>query len=88
MNVKELCKMKYMSQKGRYYCPLVCGTPTVCVCVCVCVLSHFSHVRLCATLWTAACQIPLCMGFSRPEYWVGCHTLLQGIFPTQKYSNM
>ena len=25
----------------------------------------------------------LSMGFSRQEYWVGCHALLQGIFPTQ-----
>ena len=30
-----------------------------------------------------ACQAPLSMGFSRQEYWVGCHFLLQGIFPTQ-----
>ena len=36
-----------------------------------CVLSHFSHVRLCATLWTAACQAPLSMEFSRQEYWSG-----------------
>ena len=36
-----------------------------------CVLSHFSHVRLWATLWTAACQAPLSMGFSRQEYWSG-----------------
>ena len=27
-----------------------------------CVLSHFSHVRLCATPWTAARQAPLSMG--------------------------
>ena len=26
---------------------------------------------------------PLSMGFSRQEYWSGCHALLQGIFPTQ-----
>ena len=32
-------------------------------------LSHFSHVRLFATLWTIACQAPLSMGFSRQEYW-------------------
>ena len=32
-----------------------------------CLLSHFSH-RLCATLWTAACQAPLSIGFSRQEY--------------------
>ena len=34
----------------------------------VSVLSHFSCVRLCATLWTAACQAPLTMGFLRQEY--------------------
>ena len=31
-----------------------------------------------AAAWTVQ---PL--GFSRPECWVGCHALLQGIFPTQ-----
>ena len=35
------------------------------------------------TLWTGACQTPLSMGFSRQEYWSGCHFLLQGFFPTQ-----
>ena len=39
--------------------------------LCACVLSRFSPVRLCATLWTAACQAPLSMGFSRQEYWIG-----------------
>ena len=34
-----------------------------------CVLCQFSHVRLFATLWTAACQAPLSEGFSRQEYW-------------------
>ena len=37
----------------------------------VCVLNCFSHVRLCATIWTAAHQAPLSMGFSRQEYWSG-----------------
>ena len=32
-------------------------------------LSHSSHVQLCSTLRTAACQAPLPMGFSRQEYW-------------------
>ena len=32
-------------------------------------LSCFSHVRLCATLWTGAHQAPLFMGFSRQEFW-------------------
>ena len=35
------------------------------------VLSHFSRVRLCATLWTAAHQAPLSMGFFWQEYWSG-----------------
>ena len=37
----------------------------------VCVLNHFSCVQLFATPWTAACQAPLFMGFSRQEYWRG-----------------
>ena len=51
----------------------------MCVCVCICIhvsmysccvcLSCFSHVQLFATLWTAAYQTPLSMGFSRQEYW-------------------
>ena len=39
-------------------------------CLC-CVLSHFSRVWLYGTLWTAALQAPLSMGFSRQEYWSG-----------------
>ena len=35
------------------------------VCVCYC----FSHVQLFTTLWAAARQAPLSMGFSRQEYW-------------------
>ena len=34
-------------------------------------LNCFSHVRLCATPWSVACQAPLSMGFSRQEYWSG-----------------
>ena len=43
----------------------------------VCVLSHFSRVQLCGTLWTVDHQAPLSMGFSRQEYWSGlpCPTL-------------
>ena len=32
-------------------------------------LSCFSHVWLCVTLWTIAYQVPLSMGFFRQEYW-------------------
>ena len=34
-------------------------------------LCRFSHIRLCATLWTAAHQAPPSTGFSRQEYWSG-----------------
>ena len=54
--------------------------------VSVCAKS-LSRVRLFATLWTAACQAPLSMGFFRKEYWSELHFLLQGIFLTQG-SNM
>ena len=37
--------------------------------MCACMLSHCSHVRLCVTLWTAARQAALSMGFSRQGYW-------------------
>ena len=41
----------------------------------VCMLSCFSSVQLCSTLWTVARQAPLSMGFSRQEYRTGlpCH---------------
>ena len=41
------------------------------LCLCVCVLSHFSYVQFCATLWTVVYKDPLSMGFSRQEYWSG-----------------
>ena len=40
-------------------------------------LSHFSRVRLCVTLQTAAHQAPLSLGFSRQNTGVGCHFFLQ-----------
>ena len=44
-----------------------------------------SHVRLCVTLWTVACQAPLSMGFSKARITgVSCHALLEGIFPNQE----
>ena len=52
-----------------------------CVCVCVQLLSR---VQLSAISWAIAGQTPLSVGFPRQEYGVGCHFLLQGIFPTQE----
>ena len=47
------------------------------------VLSCFSLVWFCATLWTAAHQAPLSMGFSRQDYWSGLPFPPQGIFLMQ-----
>ena len=52
-----------------------------CVCVCVCVL--LSRIRLVVTPWTVALQVPLSVEFSGKNTGVGCHFLLQRIFPTQ-----
>ena len=48
----------------------------------MCLLSHFSHVQLCATQGTVA---RLLCPWDSPgkNTGVGCHALLQGIFPTQ-----
>ena len=51
-----------LSEEGTKY--LVFG-------VRACMLRCFTRARLCATLWTVACQAPLPMGFSRQEYWSG-----------------
>ena len=39
--------------------------------VCACMLSCFSPVQLCVTLWTVARQASLFIGFSRQEYCSG-----------------
>ena len=46
-------------------------------------LSHFGRVRLFATLWTVARQVPLSMGFSRQEYWSGLLCPSPGDLPDQ-----
>ena len=46
-----------------------------------CMLSHFSCVPLCATLWTAAHQALLSMVFFRQEYWSGSPSPPPGDLP-------
>ena len=41
-------------------------------------LSHFSRVRLCATLWIVVPQVPLFTVFSKQEYWSGLPRLPSG----------
>ena len=50
----------------------------------MCLLRCFSHVLLFATPGTVAHQAPLSMGSPGKNTGVGCHALLQGIFPTQR----
>ena len=50
-------------------------------------LSCFSCAQLHATLGTEACPTPLCMGFSRQEYWSGLHALLQVIGLIDNHKN-
>ena len=62
---------------SQFIPPLFCMDIHVCslgLSVCFCfanasMLSCFSRVWLFATLWSAACQAPLSLGFSRQEYW-------------------
>ena len=65
---KHMHMYLYYTQEGKI-------KYTSCAYVCT---SHFSHVRLFATLWTAMSQASLSMGFSRQGYWSGFPTLLQG----------
>ena len=46
-------------------------------------LSCFSSFELPATLWIAAQQAPLSMGFSRHEYWSGLPSPPPGDLPNQ-----
>ena len=48
---------------------------------CAAVFSHFSHIRLFATLWTVAHHAPLFTGFFRQEYWSGLPFPLPGDLP-------
>ena len=52
-------------------CVCVCARACILTILCLCVLSHFGCIQLFATLYTAARQAPLSMGFSRPVYWNG-----------------
>ena len=50
---------------------------------CFCAQSHLV-VSDSAIPWTIACQASLSMGFPGKNTGVGCHSILQGIFPTQR----
>ena len=51
---------------------------------CACVLSHYTHVRLFVTLWTVARRLLCPWDLVGKNTGVGCHFLLQGIFPRSR----
>ena len=60
----------------------MCWWKHLLACVRVCVYACFSHVQLFATLWIVACQASRPWDCPGKIIGVGCHALLQGIFPT------
>ena len=56
--------------------------------ICPCVISPFSHVQLCAALWTVVCQAPLFMGFSRQQYQSGLPCPPPGDLPNLRMKPM
>ena len=50
----------------------------------VCCFSFIKSGLLFVTPWTVVCLAPLSMEFPGKNIGVGCHSLLQGIFPTQR----
>ena len=87
----SLCSSFLLQVKWESLWPLVWILYTLyylsqhCVCMCAQLLSC---VRLCVTLWTVACQAPLCQWDSLGKNTGGgYHALLHGIFLTQG-SNM
>ena len=51
-----------------------------------CMLSRFSHVLLCATLWTVARQAPLSMDSPGKSTGVGCHAVSRGSSPPRDWT--
>ena len=49
-----------------------------------CMLSYFYRVWLCATLWLQPARLLCIWDSPGKNTGVGCHALLQGIFPTQE----
>ena len=90
--VDFFCTTAWISHKYLYIYIYIYLYTCVCVCVCVyiyvlCCAESLSRVWLFATLWTVALQAPLSMGILQARtHGVGCHSLLQGIFPTQGWN--
>ena len=79
---------KCFNEAGEKFYPFICMV--VCKWV-VCkwiLLYRFSHVPLFATPWAVTHQSPLSWDSPSKNTGVVCHSLLQGIFPTQGYNSL
>ena len=77
---RELWKKKKKNSHCKYYSFVVMRILLCLICLVLCLnrkqsyvwmLSRFSPVQLCATLWAVAHQAPLSMEFSKQEHWSG-----------------
>ena len=72
------------STRGRTaVCPVLWSCPGCCDRCFRDIVPSLSRVRLFATPWIVALQVPLSMGFSRHEYWSGLPCPPPGVFLTQ-----
>ena len=77
--ISQTGKITYTHTHTHTHCQLNCQLYT-----CVCVLRHFSRVRLCDPMDCSPPTRLLCLWNSPGKNTgVGCHALLQGVFPTQ-----
>ena len=79
-NIRWIIEKAREFQKNIYFCFIDYAKAFDCVKVKV---KSLNHVQLFMTPWTVAYQALPSMEFPGKNTGVGCHFLLQGIFPTQ-----
>ena len=71
MHFREIFIVKILILRDLRYLPNVEKQLVYYCIIFACMVSRFSRVQLFVTLWAAALQAPLSMGFSRQAYWSG-----------------
>ena len=71
MHFREIFIVKILILRDLRYLPNVEKQLVYYCIIFACMVSRFSRVQLVVTLWAAALQAPLSMGFSRQGYWSG-----------------
>ena len=81
-NRLEICPFVFIAKFNKYICIYV-----VYIYLCVCALCLLVMLTL-VIPQSVACQAPLFIGFSKQEYWSGCHFLLQGKLPDPRIKHV